>query len=127
MRVGLAQFLERVRREIDDQQPSAGPQRPRRLAHGARAVVEEVQRPDATPRGRTVALHGQRKDVALADLRVGDAGARQVGARQREHVAVGVDADGAPDMRAEEFQHAAGAGAEIEQRLRSEPRRRRRG
>ena len=43
MRVLVAQEFEIVRREIDDEQPAAGPQHARRLAESARAVVEEVQ------------------------------------------------------------------------------------
>ena len=43
MRMLVAQEFQLVRREIDDQQPAAGPQHARRLADRARAVVEKVQ------------------------------------------------------------------------------------
>ena len=44
------------------------------------------------------------------------AGALEAGARQQQHVERQIDAEPALDDRAEQFQHAAGAGAEIEQR-----------
>ncbi len=43
-------------------------------------------------------------------------GAVEPRARQRQHVERNIEAEPALDVRAEQFQHAAGAGAEIEQR-----------
>ena len=45
------------------------------------------------------------------------AGAFQPGARQRQHVERQIDAETALDFGAEQLQHPAGAGAEIEQRM----------
>ena len=46
----------------------------------------------------------QRGDIALADLHVVEPGPFQIGARDREHFAAGVDADGAAGPAAEELQ-----------------------
>ena len=116
MGVLLAQKLKIVRREIDDQEPSARPQHPHRLADGARAVVEEVQHlvddddVERIPRQRQVV------DVALPHAAILQAGAIEPGARQRQHVERQIEAEPALDLGREHFQHPAGAGAEIEQR-----------
>ena len=44
------------------------------------------------------------------------AGAVEPGARQRQHVERQIEAEAALDVGREQFEHAAGAGAEIEQR-----------
>ena len=66
MRVLLTQEFEIVRREVDDQQPAARPQYPRRLADGARAVVEKVQHLVDDDDVETVARQREVVDVALA-------------------------------------------------------------
>ena len=43
-------------------------------------------------------------------------GALEPGARDRQHVERQIDAEPALDVRAEQLEHAAGAGAEVEQR-----------
>ncbi len=64
-----------------------------------------------------VALHRRRKDVALAHLRVGDAGLVEIGARHAQHLTRHVNADAAPVERREDFQHPPGAGAEVQHGL----------
>ena len=56
-------------------------------------------------------------DVAEAHLGLGDAGAVEIGAGDRQHVGRGIDADGAVVERREQLEQAAGAGAEIEHAL----------
>ena len=68
-------------------------------------------------RSNDIALDRRREDVALAHLRVGDAGLVEIGARHRQHLARHVDADAAPVERREDFEQPPGAGAEVEHRL----------
>ena len=62
-----------------------------------------------------VALDRRGVDVALAQLHVAQAALLDARARERQHRRALVDADGAVGARREQFEHAAGAGAEIEQ------------
>ena len=55
-------------------------------------------------------------DVALAHAAILQAGAIEPGAGQRQHVERQIEAEAALDVIGEQLQHAAGAGAEIEQR-----------
>ena len=66
---------------------------------------------------RIAGLERQAIGVAEADLGVMDIGAGEAVARDGEHFGRDVDADGALHMRAEQFEHAARAGARIEQRV----------
>ena len=116
MGVLLAQEFEIVRREIDDQKPSARPQHARRLADGARAVVEEVQHLMDDDDVEGIARQSQIVDVAVAHAAMLEAGAIEPLARQRQHVERQIEAKSALDVVGEQFEHAAGAGAEIEQR-----------
>ncbi len=116
MGVLLAQEFEIVRREIDDQKPAARAQHARRLAHGARAVVEEVQHLMDDDDVEGIARQSEIVDVALAHAAMLQAGAVEPRARQRQHVERQIEAEAALDIAGEQFEHAAGAGAEIEQR-----------
>ena len=116
MRVLLAQELEIVRREVDDQQPALRPQHAGRLADRARAVVEEVQHLVDDHHVERVARQRQVVDVALPHAAMAQAGAVEPGARHGQHVEREVDAEAALEVGAEQFEHAAGAGAEVEQR-----------
>ena len=116
MGVLLAQEFEIVRREIDDQQPAARPQHARRLADGAGAVVEEVQHLMNDDDIERVARQRQVVDVAVAHAAMLQAGAVEPGAGERQHVERQIEAEAALDVGCEQFEHAAGAGAEIEQR-----------
>ena len=55
-------------------------------------------------------------DVALAHAAMPEPGAVEPGAGERQHVEGQVEAEAALDLRAEQLEHAPGAGAEIEQR-----------
>ena len=57
----------------------------------------------------------QRRDVAFAELPIETFGLRQLAARDTEHFGAAVDARRLVGARAEQFDHAAGAGADIDQ------------
>ncbi len=116
MGVLVAQEFEIVRREVDDQQAAAGPQHARRLADGAGAVVEKVQHLMDDDDVEGVARQREVVDVALAHAAMLQPGAVEPRARQRQHVERQIEAEAALDVGGEEFEHAPGAGAEIEQR-----------
>ena len=116
MRVLLAQEFQIVRREVDHQQPPLRAQRARGFGDRARAVVEEVQHLMDQHDVEGILRHRQFVDVALAHAAMLQAGALQPRARERQHVERHVDAEPALDVGPEQFEHAAGAGAEIEQR-----------
>ena len=117
MRVLLAQELEIVRREIDHQQPAAGAQHARGLADRARAIVEEVQHlmDDDDVEGVAPAPRDRRcRPAARCN---GASPARSSRARASSSMSSDRSMPSPRSMRgAEQFQHAAGAGAEIEQR-----------
>lgn len=116
MRELLAQEFLFVRREIDDQQPTAGTQYARRFLDGAAAVVEEVQHLMQDDDVEGIVGERQVVEIALAHAAVLQAGALEAVARQEQHVERQIEAEAAFDFRAEQFEHAAGAGAEVEQR-----------
>ena len=116
MGVLVAQEFEIVRREVDDQQPAARPQHAHRFADGARAVVEEVQHLVNDDDVERIPRQRQIVDVALAHAAILQAGAIEPRAGERQHVERQIEAEAALDVAGEQFQHAAGAGAEIEQR-----------
>ena len=117
MRVLGAQELELVRREIDDQHLAAGLQRPARLRERAARIVEIVQHlvddDEVGAAGAAVEIG----DIAEPHLRVADIGGGELGARHRDHLAARIDADGAAIVVLEQLEHAAGAGAEIDQQV----------
>src|SRR5690348_12219266 len=92
MRVGLAQLLALMRREIDDQQGAARSEHTRRLGDGYRGRVSVMQH--LMDNDAVRALVGERKriHVALAQARV-DTGRLQLGPREAKHVRRAVDAD----------------------------------
>ena len=104
-----------MRREIDHRQLAARSQHPCRLGDGAGRLVGEVKHlmdgdgVERGPRPRQL-IH-----VAQTHLAVGQAGGVQVGTGHRQHFAREIDAHRAPDARTEQLEHAAGAGADIEQ------------
>ncbi len=111
---GGAQEVVAVRREVDDEEATAGRDEPGRFGDGPGRVVEVVQHlmdHDEIEAGRVErrAVH-----VALAELPVGDTGAFEVGAGNRQHRVAGVESDGAVGAIGEQLQHAAGAGADVE-------------
>ena len=103
--------------EVDDQQAAARRQHARGLAHGALRIAQEVQH--LVHDHGVGGLVGERQivDVALAHLRMREAGALELGARVGEHGRAEVEAEAAPEARREQLQHAARAGAEVDQQI----------
>ena len=104
-----------VRREIDHQHHAARAHDARRLAQGGRGIVGVMQDVMDGDDVEAVGLEGQGIHVALPDVGIVDAGAREVGARQRQHLARLVDADRLLDLGRQHFEQPAGAGADVEQ------------
>ena len=96
----VAQEFEIVRREVDHQQPAAGPQHARRLADRARAVVEEVQHLMDDDDVEGILRQREIVDVALPHAAMAQAGAVEPRARQRQHVERHVEAEPALDAAA---------------------------
>ncbi len=113
----IAQEIEAVGGEVHDQQSAARGQHARGLAHGALGVGEEVQHlvhDDGVGR-----LVGDRQvvDISLADLAVGEARPLELGPGIGEHGRAAVEAEAAPKAAGEQLQHAARAGAEVDQQV----------
>ena len=117
MRELLAQELQLVRREVDDEQPTAGGQYAGRLANGALGIAQEVQHLVHDDRVRRVIGERQVVDVGLAHLHMRQAGALQLGARIGEHGRAQVEAEAAPEARAEQLEHAPRSRAEIDEQI----------
>ena len=86
MGVLVAQEFKIVRREIDDQEAPTRPQHTRRLADGARAVVEEVQHLMDDDDVERIARQSEVVDVGVADAAILQAGAVEAGAGERQHI-----------------------------------------
>ena len=118
----LAQELELVGREIDDQQAPARRQHAGRLAHGALRVAQEVQHlvhhARRRPTGRRAA---DRRCRPAAPGRARPA-ALELGARVGQHGRAQIDAEAASIALAEQLEHAARPGAEVDERDRTDPR-----
>ncbi len=113
--VFLAQHLLVMWPEIDDIEPPTGAQHPRHLGqHRGRlfGVVQDLMdhRRVERPVGERQLIH-----VGLADQAVSEVGAVEAGARDGQHLARQIDADGALRPLAQKPQHASGAGADVEQ------------
>ena len=115
MSVGLAQKFLAMGGEVDHQQPARRPQRPRRFGQRARRIVEKMQHLVDDDEVVGIALDRRRIEVALAQLDVAQAALADARARNRKHRRALIDADGAIGARREQFEHAAGPRAEIEQ------------
>ncbi len=112
----LAQELQIVRGEIDDQHRAAGTQHAGGLADGSRAVVEIVQHLMHEHDVEGIPREPQIVDIALPHAAMLEPGAFETSAREPEHVGGEVDAKSAVDLRPEQLEHAPGSGAEIQQR-----------
>jgi tRNA-Thr(GGU) m(6)t(6)A37 methyltransferase TsaA len=113
--LGLAQELEGMRREIDDEHPPAGREKPRRLAQGATGIVEIVEDLMHHHEIKTVALERGSVDVALPQFDPVQSLRLEIGAGDREHGVTGVEPHGPGGLRREQGQHPARPGAEIDQ------------
>ena len=109
------QFDQVVRREIDDQHRPARLHHARGFAQRGGRIVGVVQHMMDGDHVEAAGLEGQRIHVTLADVGVFDAGAREVGARERQHLAALVDADRLFDLGRQHLEQPAGAGADVEQ------------
>ena len=110
-----------MRREIDNENASAGPEHARGFGDGGLRVVEIVQHL-VKERGVEASVRcarGERhaEHVGEPHLTMLDARARKTVARDGQHFRAHIDADTVPDLRRQQFEHPAGAGARIEQRL----------
>src|SRR5690554_4752747 len=104
-----------MRREVDNEKTPAGAEHTGRLRQRPLRVVEIVQYLMDGDDVEGIPPEGQIVDVAQTDLGAGDTGTVEIGAGDRQHVGGGIDADGADVQRREQFQEAAGTGAEIEE------------
>ena len=82
----LAQEFQIVRREIDDQEPAAGPQHARGFGNRPRAVVEEVQDLMNDDDVERIARQRQIVNVAVADTAMSEPGAVEPSTGERQHV-----------------------------------------
>lgn len=111
----LAQKFQIMRGEIDDQQPPLRPQQARRIAQRTPTIIEEVKDLMDDDDVETVGSHCEVEDVAMPDGAIFQPGAIEAGFGERQHVAREIDPHRALSVRPEQFEHAASAGAEIEQ------------
>ena len=102
-----------MRRKINNQQASTGPQPERCLAQDARRIVQKMQHLMQHDEIEPFHLEGQCIDIALAQLgahlRFGKARPRN-----REHGMAGIDTDEALRPFRQKLQHAPCTGAEIQ-------------
>ena len=91
----------------------ASRQHARRLAEGARAVIEKVQDLMDDDDVERVARQREVVDVALAHAAMFQSGAVEPLARQRQHVERQIETEPALDIAGKQFEHPPGAGAEI--------------
>ncbi len=115
MGLRLAQEFQPVRREIDHQNAPAGRHEARCLADRAGRIIEVVENLMDDDEIEHIARERRRINVALPKLDAGQAGLFEIGARDRQHRVARVQSDGARCARSQQLEHAAGAGAEIEQ------------
>jgi hypothetical protein len=114
MGVADAQFLTLMGGEIDDQERSARRQDSRRFGdrrRGCVRIVENLVDDDAV--GGFV-LERERVHVALPETR-GHSGGFELHSGEAEHFRRSVDADRLAGARAEQLDHPAGAGADVDQ------------
>ena len=113
----LAQELEVVRGEVDDQQPAAGREHARRLPDGERRIRQEVQHLMHDDGVGDAVRQAEGVDIAMAHLRARQLRLRQVAAGVGKHRVAEVEADAALVAVGEQLEDAPGAGAEIDQQL----------
>ena len=106
-----------MRREIDDHETAGRAQYARSLAKRARAVVEIMQHLMHHNCIKGVAREREVVEIALPHRAVLQACLVEIGAGELQHLRIEVDADTAGNLRTEQFENAAGSGAEIEKRV----------
>ena len=105
------QLDEVVRREIDHQHHAARLHHARGLREGRSRIVGVVQHMMDGDDVEALGLEGQGVHVALANLGIVDAGAGEVGPGQCQHLAALIHTHGTLDLRRQNLEQAAGAGA----------------
>ncbi len=115
--MAFAKNFAAMRREIDHDQAAARRKHARRLAQGARGIVEIMQ--DLVHDGEIdgARLDRQGVDVALAQLHIAQAGFFDLRPRHAEHGRRQVDANGVVRARRQQFQHPPCPAAYVEQPL----------
>ncbi len=103
-----------VRSEVDDEQLSAGGDQLGCLSDGAGRVVEIVEHLVDDDEVERRPVEGRAVDVTLAQLPALDAEAFEVGAGNRQHGMARVEADGAIRPIAQQGEHAARSGPDVE-------------
>jgi len=99
---------------LGEKQTTAWRQNTRRLANGARRIVEIMQHLMHDREISGITLHRQRIHIALSQLHIVKAGFLQPTARDGEHGGRQIDANGALRMWRKNFEHPTGAGAKID-------------
>ena len=99
--------------EIGDHQQAARPRRAGRFGQYAGGIFRVVQDHLEDDEIETAIRQRQTVHVCETDGAMREAGATETGAGQGEHVAAGIDAEGGCGARSQQFQQAAGAGADV--------------
>ena len=99
MCVFLAQKFQRMRREIDDHQPSVRAHHARRFGDGGGRTIGVMQHLVEDRRIETLIGERQLKDVALPDRALMQIRLLEIGARHRQHFTRQIDADRARSTR----------------------------
>jgi len=111
----VAKIFKAVRRQVDDDKATARPQHARSFGDRDLGLVEKMQHLVDRHQIEVLPLERQIEDIGVAYRSRGDAGLVEIGACHTQHVAAGIDANCPAIAAGEKLQHAAGAGAEIEQ------------
>jgi hypothetical protein len=111
-----AQVLQRVRREVDDHQTPAGRQQAACFAYCAGGVVEEVQHLMDDNQIERVVDERWAVCVTLTQVDAAYLGAFEVGPGNGQHRMAAVEADGMHRLAAEQLEHPARAGTDVEER-----------
>ena len=115
MGVGAAQLFAVMRGEIDDSDAAARPGDAGGLAQHGGGVLRIMQHLVDQHRVEAATRERQRQKIALDQINAVRGQALKPGARQPQHFGALVEAGDMAGTRGEEFRHAPGAGADIEQ------------
>ena len=117
MGIILAQEFQVMRREIGDQQPPARRHHAGGFRDGGPRIVQIMQHLMKQHGIEHIRLARERQAIGVGQphLRMVEIVAQQPVARDRQHFRADIHAHGALRMGRQQFQHAAGAGAGIQQ------------
>ena len=119
MALAFAEEFKIVGREIDDEQLSAGFENARCLGDHVFRLFQIVQHLVNDYQVGAIILEWCVGDIALADAGIAHVCAVEIGPRDRQHVMRQVQAFRVLCMRSEKGQHAASAGAQVDQTFKS--------